>query len=224
MGSDNLKADKGDVAHVVAKAALSAIPVAGGPLAELFAFVITPPLEKRRHEWMEEVGKRLQALEQKGLDLQGLQNNQEFLDAVLQATQAALRTSVEEKKTALANAVTHSATGANVDGALRHMFLNLVDDFTEWHLRLLVLFADPDAFLKKHGRTTSISMGGLENILLIAYPELGGRQEFYDQVWADLNAKGLVNTPGLRTTMSAMGLMSKRLTKMGTQFLNYIDE
>lgn len=222
MGAEVPEASKGDIAHVGVKAILSAVPHVGGPLSELFTFVVTPPLEKRRRAWMEEVGQRLQALEQKGIDLQGLQDNQEFLDTVLQATQAALRTSVDEKKTALANAITHSATGADVEGALRHMFLNFIDDFTEWHLRFLVLFADPDAFLKQQGKNTSMSMGGLANLIEIAFPELFGQREFYDQVWADLNARGLVNTPGLHTTMSIHGLMAKRLTKTGEKFLGYI--
>ena len=34
----------GDYAHTTAKAALSALPVVGGPAAELFALVIAPPL------------------------------------------------------------------------------------------------------------------------------------------------------------------------------------
>jgi len=40
------KQSKGDVVHTLAKAGLSAIPVMGGPAAELFQCVIQPPLAK----------------------------------------------------------------------------------------------------------------------------------------------------------------------------------
>ncbi len=49
MANKNLqvpKRAKGDVAHAVTKAGLSAIPVLGGAAAELFQNVIQPPLEK----------------------------------------------------------------------------------------------------------------------------------------------------------------------------------
>jgi len=35
----------GDVGHTAAKAALAMIPVIGGPAAELFSALITPPLD-----------------------------------------------------------------------------------------------------------------------------------------------------------------------------------
>jgi len=39
-----------DVAQVVVNAAVSAVPVVGGPAAELLGLVFGPPLEKRRDE------------------------------------------------------------------------------------------------------------------------------------------------------------------------------
>jgi hypothetical protein len=44
------KASMGDIAHTSTKAGLSAIPLVGGPAAEIFAAIITPPLTKRRDE------------------------------------------------------------------------------------------------------------------------------------------------------------------------------
>ena len=38
----------GDKAHHLAKVAFSAIPVLGGTAAELFQWLIEPPIEKRR--------------------------------------------------------------------------------------------------------------------------------------------------------------------------------
>jgi len=66
----------GGVAHSVAKSGLAAIPVLGGAAVELFQNVVQPPLEKRRSEWMAQVGEKLQELEDKGLDLETLQENE----------------------------------------------------------------------------------------------------------------------------------------------------
>jgi hypothetical protein len=56
---------KGDMAHALAKPGLSTIPVVGGPAVELFHLLVQPPLEKRRAEWMQAVGEKLQQLEEK---------------------------------------------------------------------------------------------------------------------------------------------------------------
>jgi hypothetical protein len=88
---------KGDVAHSVAKAGLAVIPVLGGAAVELFQNVVQPPLEKRRAAWMAQVGEKLQELEEKGLDLNVLQENEQFISAVMYASQLAIRTHNEEK-------------------------------------------------------------------------------------------------------------------------------
>jgi len=82
MTDDKLQAPKrmkGDAAHAIAKAGLLAVPVIGGSAAELFQNVIQPPLEKRRTEWMVQVGEKLQELEENGLKIDELQENEEFI-------------------------------------------------------------------------------------------------------------------------------------------------
>lgn len=59
------KSDIGDAAHTLGRALLSLIPVAGGPAVELFSTVITPPLSKRRDEWIISIVRGLKALEAK---------------------------------------------------------------------------------------------------------------------------------------------------------------
>ena len=121
MADDKLKVpiqSKGDVAHTLAKAGLSAIPVVGGPAVELFQYLIQPPLEKRRGEWMAQVGEKLQELEAKGLKLDELQKNEEFVSAVMHASQIALRTHQAAKLDALRNAIINVAKGQAPDEAL----------------------------------------------------------------------------------------------------------
>ncbi len=214
----------GDRVHTFIKAALSVIPTLGGPAVELFSAIVTPPLERRRQVWMEEVGKGLSNLLSKNLIvLEDLSTNGVFLDTILQASQAVMRTSNEEKRTALRNAVLNSALPNPPEESLQLMFLSLVDQFTPWHLRLLALFQDPAKWTQEHNTDfKSIYMGGISDVLEIAFPELKGRRDFYDQIWADLNQKGLATTESLHSTMTSAGLTEKRTTDLGDRFLQFL--
>lgn len=211
------KKSTGDVAHTIAKAGLSAIPVIGGPGAELFQLVVQPPLEKRRAVWMDQVAEGLRKLEETGLKIEYLRENEEFISAVMHASQIALRTHQEEKRRALRNAVLNVAGGKGPDQALQMMFLNFIDVFTEWHIRILKLFQAP---LPPPGLFT----GGLSHVLENAFPELRGQREFYDSIWRDLLQSSLINTDSLHIMMTGDGLVQKRTTQHGDKFLAFIAE
>jgi hypothetical protein len=211
------KRSKGDIAHSVVKAALGSIPVGGNAAAEFFQLLVTPPLEKRRDEWIAEVGARLQELETKGITLDSLQANEQFISTLMQATQLALRTHQNEKREALRNAVQNSARPGAPDDSEQQIFLNFVDSFTEWHIRILRLFRAPPS-------ASTILSGALSAVIERQYPELKNRREFYDQVWRDLFLRGLVNTEGLHVMMSGHGLTQQRTTRLGSRFLDFISE
>lgn len=164
---------------------------------------------------MADVGVRLSELEVQGLRLEELQVNEQFVSAVMYASQIALRTHKEEKLEALRNAVIHVATGQAPDEAVQHLFLGFVDSLTELHLRILKIFQAP-------ATPENISVGGLSHVLEFNVPELRGRRDIYDQFWRDLYSRGLVNTDGLHTTMTGSGLASKRTTGLGDAFLEFI--
>jgi len=174
---------------------------------------------------MDEVGKALRHLEEnQGVKLEELQSDDVFIDTVLQASQIASRNSQEEKRRALRNAVLNAALPNPPEQSLQQMFLNFVDTFTVWHLRLLKLFSDPQQWAAEHNHEFPDLMGGLSSILESAFPELHGKRAFYDQVWRNLYQRGLVNTESLHTTMTGRGLMSKRASELGTQFLRFVEE
>ena len=206
---------KGDVAHSLAKAGLSLIPVAGGPAVELFQLLLQSPLEKRRMEWMQAVGEKLQELEDRGLKLDELQNNEQFVTAVMHATQAALRTHVSAKRDALRNAILNVATGQAPEETVQHLLLSFIDTLTEMHLRILNAFHEPTP-------PPGLSIGGLSDVLEYSIPDLRNRREIYDQLWQDLYARGLVNTEQLHITMSASGLSARKTTGLGEVLLKFI--
>ena len=205
----------GDAAHIVAKAALSVIPVIGGPAVELFQLLVQAPIERRRTEWMEEVGQRIQRLEAEGLRLADLQNNEQFVSAVLHTTQIAIRTHHHEKIAALQAALVNIARGHAPEEAKQYMFFAFIESTSPLQLQILNLFSAPIL-------PPGMSAGGLSHVLEHNLPELRGRRDLYDQLWKDLYARGLVNTEGLHINMTGNGLASQRTTALGQEFLAFI--
>ncbi len=220
------KTDALDVGHAIAKAGISSVPVLGSAAAELFALVVTPSMERRRQKWMEEVAEALSKLEERGrIRFEDLKNDEAFIDTVLVASQAAMRTTNAEKREALRDAVANSALPHRPEDALRQTFVALVDQFTEWHLRLLKFFQDPQGWAKANGMALpSLMAGSPAHILEEAMPALRGKREFYDQVWTDLSQRGLVNTNSLGGLMTGQGTLAKRTSEMGDTFLAFISE
>lgn len=220
MAADRIeppKATTGDAVHAIAKAGLSAIPVVGGPAVELFQHLVQPPLERRRAEWMAAVGEKLLELESRGVDLEELGQKDEFISAVMHASQIALRTHQEEKREALCNAVFNVAAGQSPGEALEHMFLEWIDSLSVLHLQILKLFQNPTP-------PSGMSIGGLSSVLEYNMPELRGHGHIYNQVWKDLYSRGLVNTEGMNVTMSGQGLAAKRTSDIGDAFLRFVSE
>lgn len=223
---DPPKSSAGDVVHAMTKAGISSIPLLGSAASELFALLVSPPLEKRRQRWMEEVGRALQELEaHRGIRLEDLRDDDAFLDTVMAASQAALRTANEEKREALRNSVVNSALPGRPEESFRQTFVALVDQFTEWHLRLLRFFQDPKGWARRRNvALPSLMVGSPANVLEAVYPELQGRRLFYDQVWKDLVQRGLVDTDSLGGMMTGEGTVAKRTSDLGDQFLRFIEE
>lgn len=215
---------EGDAAHAVVRAALGAIPVIGDATVEVLNHVLAPPIALRQREWMEDIAAAVRALEENlGISPDELRDNPIFIDAVMSASQAAIRTSQQDKKTALRNAVVNSVRPGAPEASVQQMFIAFVDRFTEWHLRVLRLFQEPKRWAGPDGRSVrpGNSLGGvIEN----AFEDLRGRRELYDQIWADLGAAGFHRSGGLHVTMTPEGTLSKRTTEFADQFLKFIED
>lgn len=220
------KSSAGDAAHMMAKAGISSIPGIGSAASELFNFLVAPTLEKRRQLWMEEVAESLRQIEdRRELRIEDLPHNEAFVDATMSATRAALHTSAEEKRRALRNAVINSARPGAPDASTQQVFISLVDQLTEWHLRLLGFFRDPKAWFARAGRPApELYMGSPVNVAEEAYTELATRPDFFNQCWRDLSQRGLTNTPELRVMMTGSGTMAKRTSDLGDAFLRFIED
>lgn len=166
----------------------------------------------------------MRQLEEKmGVVLDSLMEKDQFIDIAVEATQIAIKTSSQEKREALKNAILNSALPNPPEESLQKMFLSFIDTLTVWHLKLIELFDDPPEYIQKNNlQFGNISMGAMSHLVENAFPELRGRRDLYDLIWKDLYSRALVNTDGLHTMMTGGGIVAKRTTEIGKLFLEFI--
>jgi len=232
----DLKPSVGDYAHGGMRAGLSMPPFLGGPLKEFFSMVIAPPLERRRNEWLIEIYNRLQLLEKTSdkFKPENLVKNENFFSIFLQATQIAMRTHQSEKLEALRNTVTNSVLMPTVDENLQMIFLNFIDRYTPWHLKLLQFADNPHQYAECHRieysyyfnmpsydrQGTVITLG---SIIESIFPELEEKEKFYDLIIKELISNGLLHEEQYLTTrITESCMLVSRTTTMGKQFLQFI--
>jgi hypothetical protein len=212
-----------EIARASLRALAGAVPMAGSALSEALSLIVNAPLQKRVHAWREEVMRRIQALEEGGFDVSSLKDNEDFASVVMDAQIAVMRSNAAEKREALTNAVLNVALKRAPEEDRLQMFMNYISDLTPWHLRLLALLNDPTGVSQKSGvNMTNISVGAVADLIERVFPELAGKRDFYEQLGNDLTNRGLLGGTGFHTTMTASGIMSKRTTKAGEEFIRFI--
>ncbi len=215
-----------DITYAAIKAGLGSIPILGSVATELFGLIVTPPLDKRRQVWMNEVAEKLKDLEENGkIDFLSLSQNEQFIDTVITATTYAIKTSEIEKITALRNTIINTSLNEAPEKTKSQIFLKLVDDFTVWHLKILSLFDNPSKWFQVHNKKfPNYISASLSTVIEEAFPEIKKEGELLNLIWADLKSAGLHNTSELQTTMTSNNLLAQRTTQFAKEFLRFISE
>jgi len=217
----------GEWALVGAKIIASFIPF-GGPAAEVLGAIITPRVERRKTEWLENVARGLNELSKRvdGLTPERLAQDEAFTTAFLHVSQIAMRTHQREKLETLRNAVLNVAAGTAPDDNLQLIFLDALDTLTPWHVVLLDCIADPYNWADRHhhplapGNKPDAS-AMFETIFREQMPVKG----FDAQLLQDLYNRGLVannvNPRGQLIIRSEEDTVP-HITNLGRQFLAFI--
>jgi hypothetical protein len=217
-----------EVGETVVEAGVSAIPVAGGPLAVILMRLLGLRFQKRQQDFIEELAAAVQDLIDTVDEVspEALAENDEFLDAVAGAVMSAQLTGQQEKLDALRNAVLNAALPSDLDADQQAIFLRHISDFTPSHLRLLRLLSDPQAWFAEQGKPwpDGLNTGSLWTLVEWGMPELAGKRELADQLLRDLTSSGMTTTSGLGAMMSAEGLKARRATETGAAFVAFITD
>ena len=158
-----------------------------------------------------------------GFDPGKLAEDEEFISIVYEATEMAMRTHREAKREALANAIKNVALGHTLDDVVRGSFLAYVDRFSELHIRLLRLLADPSASSAMRSAADGMMAGGQETVIRADVSEQVAPPEIFDRVVSDLKNEGLIDG-NLKGMVSKGSLLAKRTTTVGDLFLRFISE
>lgn len=108
---------------------------------------------------------------------------------------------------------------------LEQIFLNCIDTFTIWHIKILTLFNNPEKWFA-NSQISLPGIGSVRGILEKVFPELMSSKDLVDNIWTDLYNKGFVSSDKslLQTTMTSRGCLDKRTTRLGDQFISYIED
>lgn len=184
-----------DVFHDGVDDAVSLIPGAG----VLFRAIIEPPMERRLDKWRNDVGDALRSLlARQVLTMESLKDEQ-FIDTLLQASQAATRTSHQLKRDALRNAVLNAVLPQAPDESRQTLFIQYVDRFSTFHLAMLKMLDDPQAWFKQTERAQpQLRTDKLFELVAVAFPSMKSDEVLCESVCRDLNDRGLLIANSLR--------------------------
>jgi len=205
---------------------MTGIPGISEAFESLFS-VITPPLERRRAEWMISVYKKLIELEERidGFSFKTLSEKPFFVDAFMQAFQIAMRNHHEEKLEALRNAVVNTAKPTFPEESLYLTFLNLVDILTPSHLKVLLIVHERELGIKDQRLDTRMMAVSLLQKVLSDYQELRGDHSFAKLIIRELTDRDLIlstNSPDIY--FKDGNTYESYTTEFGKKFVHFISE
>ncbi|WP_285688999.1 hypothetical protein [Actinoplanes sp. NBRC 103695] len=217
-----------EVTEKAIEAGLNLVPLAGGPLGVAFAYAVSLTYNRRMTKWLEGLAEAVDdlAAEVEGLDLENLAANDNFVDAVTSATQAATRTHQALKIAALRNAVLNSALPGAPDADMQLIFLRWIEDYTSAHLQILTLLNDPEAWYAERNIhiKKDVMAGSRRQLVEEGIPEFASRREFVDVVVSDLASAGLIKISGLGGMVTGNGMYQSVTSDLAAKFIAFITD
>ena len=221
------KRTTGDILVALTKGALGAVPYAGPMASELFNLIFTPPLTKRRDQWMDSIAEGLKKLEEngKGFTVEELSKNESFITTLIYATQVAIRNHQKEKLDALRNAALNAALPNAPEEDLQMIFLGYIDSITTWHVHILKYFDNPELFIKEAKiKIPDWEEISPEGVFFYLYPHFRNQPQIFNLIIQDLaDIKELLSEDNIHTPMKKMAyLRVSHSTNFGKQFIKFI--
>ena len=204
-----------DVIEIAGKTVVSAIPIGGALITAVYDSVKGNVLQKRQQKWMNLVEQRIGNIE---ITLNDLGNNENFGTMLIKTTEIAIKTQKEEKLNYLANCLVNSLSNNIYEDKLI-IYMALVDKYTTVHIKILNFFNNPTKFPNVNENKYSTSMGSPISVLSLVHPDV---MPMFDICWKDLYNDSLVTSSSVRATMTGSGMIAKRTTELGDDFLSFI--
>lgn len=208
MNKDSKKIGKN-----IALAALSQIPVVSA-FSKFIEDFVQDGWQERIYLWKEEVVKRLAQLD-KEIE-QKIRETSNFASILATAQRGALEDMEEDKVALYANAFINAIKNERMEDMKKHLFLNMLREFTSAHLKILHLFYDEpstERFMTLHVVSNHVKI----------YEE--NNEDFIHSLLSDLMKKGLLTEHPCGFSDGITYSINKPASSaLGCEFLAFISE
>lgn len=208
MNKDSKKIGKN-----IALAALSQIPVVSA-FSKFIEDFVQDGWQERIYLWKEEVVKRLAQLD-KEIE-QKIRETSNFASILATAQRGALEDMEEDKVALYANAFINAIKNERMEDTKKHLFLNMLREFTSAHLKILHLFYDEpstERFMTLHVVSNHVKI----------YEE--NNEDFIHSLLSDLMKKGLLTEHPCGFSDGITYSINKPASSaLGCEFLAFISE
>ena len=212
----------------IALAVLSQIPVVSA-FSKFCEDFVLDGWQERIDLWKEEVVKRLAQLDAEME--QKIRETSNFASILASAQRGALEDMEEDKVSLYANAVINAIKNEDIDNTKKHIFLNMLRDFTKLHIEILRFYNEIEEKIKvlRPGIHFSFAIGRPEKWYDIAYkcePNLFQNKTLCMIAYEELVFRKLLQNNGdVLTDGTSFNICpAKQTTQFADEFLAFIAE
>lgn len=222
-----------DALATVGGMALDAIPLLGPLAGRALDHALAARERERRHEFDTTIVGEIQRLAERteaAITVADVVNSDEFLATLARTRREAAETASTSKRQRLARAAVAALDPNAPARAERESYLRLVTELDDLHIWLLAYFADPRAWLDRHGLLgtyENVASGNADGPLKHALGSLDiPFSESVEAALSDLERLDLasVSPRVLRPMVTTDAMFQGRLSTRGRAFLTYLDE
>lgn len=203
-----------------ALALLSQVPVVSA-FSKFFEDFVQDNWQERIDLWKEEVVKRLAQLDTKME--QKIKETSNFANILASAQRGALEDIEEDKVALYANAVINAIKNENIDDTKKHIFLNMLRDFTVLHVETLKFFNHPNQRAAGFQNHVSLGMRSTYDVIVELNNTIDGGEDVLDAVMQDLKTKSMLTIGRMDNIQMSFGI-PKLTTSLADEFLAFIAE
>ena len=195
-------------------AAISAIPIAGGPISVLLDKYLPEYMQRRRDHMVNEINKDLKLLQENFSNINFSEDR--FISTFIKCTKLSLEEYESEKIEAYRNIILNSAIPAESDFDESTLFINWIQELTIDEIRIIKAINDIDEVVYK-----DVNSNDIYQLLKVVYPNLPA--DYLIIIGQDLMTKNIVM--GKNSFRKDNNKQSERqwfLTNLGERFVKYI--
>lgn len=209
--------------RAVGAAAMSAVPLLGGPIATLIQEYIPTTLQKRQAEVLDSLALEFQRLERR-IDAEKFKS-ESFNLTFIKTVKLMLVELNHEKMEAFKAIILNDAISSN-DDFEKEYFVGITDTLTGNHIRLLKILENPRKFVEatpELKKTMELFIRGSMSLLVSPLMRPLTRDHIVS-ILDDLHQKGLsiVSRDGYGVMLSKGDILKKSTTEIGDRYIKYI--